>query len=147
MRAVDVGLDVALHPGIAVPVPGAAEVAPGLDHPEVVDSSLTEARSRAEAAEAAADDRDRDLVVLRLAGEARLDVGIVHVGRELASDVPVLIVAVGPEPLVALLPVLLSQGVGIEAQVGALVRGSQRHRSLLPGSPFQVVACTSREAP
>ena len=61
---------------------------------------------------------DVDLVGQRLAGEARLDVGVVDVVGELAGDLDVLLVAVGAQPLVALGAVLLAQRVRIEAQRG-----------------------------
>ena len=61
---------------------------------------------------------DVDLVGQRLAGEAGLDVGVVDVVGELAGDLDVLVVAVGAQPLVALLAVLLAQGVGIEWELG-----------------------------
>ena len=100
-------------PGIAVPVPGAAEVAALLDEPDVVDAGLAQAGAGEQAAEAAADDQHLDLVGQRLALDRR-DVRIVDVVRELAGDLDVLLVAVGAQALVALLAVLLAQRVGIE---------------------------------
>ena len=54
-----------------------------------------------------------DLVGERLALE-RLDVGVVEVVGELARHLDVLLVAVGPQPLVALLAVLVPQRVRVE---------------------------------
>ena len=50
--------------------------------------------------------------------KTRLHVGVLDVVRELALDLLVLLVAVGSDALVAFLPILLTQGVGVEAQVG-----------------------------
>ena len=113
-RQVDVRLDVAGGAGIAVPVPGAAEVAALLDHADVFDAGLAQARAGEQPAEAAADDDDIDLVGQRLALEARLDVRVLDEVRELAVDLDVLLVAVGAEALVALAAVLLAQLLGVE---------------------------------
>ena len=78
-----------------------------------------------QAAEAAADDDDVDLVEQRVALD-RLDVRVLEVVGELARDLDVLLVAVGPQALVALGAVLLAQGVGIERRRLRLVHG--RHR-------------------
>ena len=69
-RQVDVRLDVAHRARVAVPVPGAAEVAALLDDADVVDAGLAQPRAGEQAAEAAADDDDVDLVGERLALEA-----------------------------------------------------------------------------
>ena len=82
-----------IAPGIAVPVPGAAEVAALLDDADVVDARLAQPRAGEQAAEAAADDDDLDLVGQRLALDRR-DVRVVEVVRELAGDLDVLLVAV-----------------------------------------------------
>ena len=82
-RQVDVRLDVALRARVAVPVPGAAEVAALLDDADVVDAGLLEAGAGEQAAEAAADDDDVDLVGQRVALD-RLDVRIVEVVGEAA---------------------------------------------------------------
>ena len=112
-RQVDVRLDVARRARVAVPVPRAAEVAALLDDADVVDAGLAQTRAGEQPAEPAADDQDLDLVVQRLAFE-RLDVRVVDVARELARDLDVLLVAVVAQALVALLAVLLAQGIGIE---------------------------------
>ena len=73
-RQVDVRLDVAHRARVAVPVPGAAEVAALLDDAHVVDAGLAQPRAGQQAAEAAADDHHLDLVGERRAREARRDV-------------------------------------------------------------------------
>ena len=107
-----------IAPGIAVPVPGAAEVAALLDDADVLDAGLAQPRAGQQAAEAAADDDDVDLVGQRLARERRLDVGVVDEVGEVAVDLDVLLVAVGAQALVALGAVLVAQRVGIELQLG-----------------------------
>ena len=117
-RQVAVRLDVALRARIAVPVPGAAEIAAGFDDAEVRDAPLLEARTGHQAAETAADDRHVDVQVERLAREIRFDVRIVlGVVRELRRRLDVLVLAVGAQPLVALAAVLLAQRLRIEIEV------------------------------
>ena len=115
---VDVGLDVAGGAGVAVPVPGAAEVAALLDHTDVFDAGFAQARAGQQAAESAADHSDVDVVSQGLSVEAGLDVRVIDEVGELAGDLEVLLVAVVAEALVALLAVLLAEGVGIEGAVG-----------------------------
>ena len=45
-----------------------------------------------------------------------LGVGVVDEASELADDLDILVVAVGPQPLVSFLPVLVAQFVGVEAE-------------------------------
>ncbi len=66
-RHVHEGRGVALGTRVAVPVPGAAEVAALLDDADVVDAGLHEAGRGHEAGEAPADEGDRDVVVQRFA--------------------------------------------------------------------------------
>ena len=129
-RQVDVRLDVARAPGIAVPVPGAAEVAALLDDADVLDAGLAQPRAGEQAAEAAADHDDVDLVGERRAREAGLDVRIVDEVREVALDLDVLLVAVVRAALVALVAVLLAQRVGIEAAARRIVRGGGARASV-----------------
>ena len=67
-RQVAVALDVALRARIAVPVPGAAEVAARLDDAEVVEARFAQASAGQQARETAADDRDLDLLAQRRRG-------------------------------------------------------------------------------
>ena len=115
-REVDVGLDVARRAGVAVPVPGATEVATLFDHPDVVDAALAQSGCSEQTAESPADDGDVDGVVQRRTFDT-LDVRVVEVMGELPGDLDVLLVAVGPEPTVALVAVLLAEGIGIESEL------------------------------
>src|SRR5262249_61979344 len=94
-RQVDVGFDVALRARVAVPVPGAAEVAALFDDAHVVDPGLAQARAREQSAEATADHHHFYIAGDRVAGEARLDVRIIHEVCELARDLDGLSIAIG----------------------------------------------------
>ena len=115
-RQVDVAFDVALSAGIAIPVPGASEVAALLDDADILDPGLAQTRRGQEAAEAAADDHHVDRVGEGLAGEAGVDVRIVDIVAEVGGDLDVLVIGLGAQPPVALVAVLLAQGIGIEVK-------------------------------
>jgi hypothetical protein len=136
-RQIDVGLDVALRAGITVPVPRAAEVAAFFDDADVFHTGFTQTRRRQQPAKAAADDDHFHFVEQRRARKTGFDIGVVEVVREVAFDLLVLIVAIGAQALVALLPILFAQRVGIESK-RFVVCGSggvlidQRHDDLSP---------------
>jgi hypothetical protein len=113
-RQVDVAFHVAHGAGIAVPVPGAAEVAGVLHHADALEAGLAQPRAHQQAAEPAADDRELHLVGDRVAGEARLHIGVVDVVGIFRLDLDVLARAVLAQALVALGQVFRMQGVGIE---------------------------------
>ncbi len=113
-RQVDVRLDVTHRTRVAIPVPGAPEVAALFDDPDVVDAGLAQARAGEQPAEAASDDDHLDLVFQRLALE-RGNVRVVDVPREVTDDFQVLLVAVGAQSLVALEAILLAQRIWVEA--------------------------------
>ena len=107
-RHVDHRCRIALRAGIAVPVPGAAEVAALLDDADVLDAGFREPRGGGEPRKAAADEGEGDVIGLGLArGDRRI--GIVEIMGELSLDLDILVVAVGAQPLVALLHVFLAQ--------------------------------------
>ena len=68
-------------------------------------------------AEATADHDHLDLVGERFALDRSIDVGVVDVVGEVALHLDVLLVAVVAQTLVALLAVLLPEGVGIEVEI------------------------------
>jgi hypothetical protein len=107
-RHVDEARGVALRARVAVPVPRAAEIARLLDDAHVFDAGFLQPGACDQAREAAADERDRDVVGFRLPlGDRR--VRILEVVRQLALQLDVLGVAVGPQALVALRRVLLAE--------------------------------------
>jgi hypothetical protein len=114
---IDIRLDIALRPGVTVPVPGSAEVTTFLNDAKVAHAPFDEARRRDEPCEPTADDGDGDVLVERLPIHGG-HVGVVEVVGERPGYFDVLRVAVGPDPLVPLEPVLLSQGFGIEVRHG-----------------------------
>ena len=87
-RHVDHRRGVALRAGIAVPVPGAAEVAALLDDAHIRDAGLDQPRAGYKAGEAAADEGEGDMVGLRRTLlERRVGVfGVVGEARLRASD-------------------------------------------------------------
>ncbi len=124
---------VALGAGIAVPIPGAAEVAALLDDSDVVDAGVAELRSGHEPGEAATDERERHLVEQRLTIDG-FDVGVLDVVLEDAGDLDVLLVAVGAQPLLALLAVLAPQRLTVDLGARVVAR-----RCLVPhGCTVQV---------
>jgi len=146
-RQVDHGRRVALRAGVAVPVPGAAEVAALLDDPDV-DPGFPQPRSRHQAGESAADAHHGPVV-----GPGRplgpRGMGIVLVVRELVGQPEVLVVAVRAEPLVPLLGVPAAQcffvDPGLLIDVARPYRTLGRHRRLrLAACLAQVPSCHSR---
>ena len=110
-RQVDHRRRVALRAGVAVPVPGAAEVAALLDDADV-DAGLLQPGPDHQAGEAAADERHGPVVgPWRPFGPWR--VRIVEVVRELLGELEVLVVAVRAQPLVPLCGVLAPQRFGV----------------------------------
>ena len=116
-RQIDVGFDVTLGAGIAVPVPSPAKIPGLLNDANVGDPGLLQPRRRQEAAKAPADDHHIEFLVQRRAREARLDVGVHVVVRVLAGDFLVLVVSVRAQSLRALRGVLLAQVSGVKAQL------------------------------
>ena len=112
-RQVHVALDVAGRARVAVPVPGAAEVAALLDDPHVLHAGLAQPGADQQAAEAAADDGHLHLVEQRRAF-LHFHIRVVEVVRELTLDLDVLLVGVGAQALVALGLVAVAQQVGVE---------------------------------
>jgi hypothetical protein len=115
-REVDIGLDVALGARIAVPVPGPAEAATLLDDEKVVDTGLSQPGPGDEPGETASDhDHGHGVAPGRPFHPA--DVRIVEVMGIWAGDLDVLVVGIRPEPLVALAPVAVAEGVRVESLV------------------------------
>ena len=104
---------VALGAGIAVPVPGAPEVATLFDDAHVGVTGLDQCCAGHETGEAATDECELDLVGERLALDT-VGVGIVRVAGEGAGHLEVLVVAVGTEALVSLRAVSGVDGVPVD---------------------------------
>ena len=120
-RQVAVGLDVALAAGVAVPVPGAAEVGAGFDQQDVFDAPFLKPRRRHHAAEAAADDHHGHFPLQRIPFHRRFDERVlVRIVRIFIHGAQELVVPVVALALVALDAILLPQGVRVEAEVGVL---------------------------
>ena len=101
-RQIDVGFHVAGRPRVAVPIPGAPHVSGLFHQADALVAGLAEPGSHEQAAEAAADDGELHLIKDGVTGEAGIDVGVLEVTGELRGHLDVLLVAVLPQPLVAL---------------------------------------------
>ncbi len=158
-RQVDVGFDVAHRAGIAVPVPGAADIAGLVDEADALEPGLAQARAHEQAAEAAADDEEVDFVEHRLARD-RLGPGIVDIAGEVALHLDILRVAVLAQALVALGEVFRVQRLGIEIdpaddgrEFGMEVHGAEctdaggTDKPEFAGKPARLPALTSRRPP
>src|SRR5262245_54300822 len=129
-RQINVRLDVALRARIAVPVPGAAEVAALLDDAKVLNARLAQACAREQTAEAAADDHNLQRLVQRFAGEAGVNVRIIYIAAEVPLDLNVLFVTVATDAFVAFLAVLGPEGIGVETEVLSTAIGGSNTGSI-----------------
>ena len=121
-REVDHRRRVAHRARVPVPVPGATEVAALLDDADVGDPGVLELGAGDEPGEATTDERHRHLIRERLAW-CGLDVRVFDVVGVAAGHLDVLVVAVGPQALVALLVVPGPEGIrsiGPSGVVGAV---------------------------
>ena len=117
-RQIAIGIDIALRAGIAVPVPGAAEIAARFQNANVADAGLFQPRRRQKAAEPAADDDDIHRIVQGRPRKARLDIRVVIAEvRKRARDFQILVLAIGTQALVALLTVFAAQRLDVERNV------------------------------
>jgi hypothetical protein len=112
-RQVGIGFDVALHAGIAVPVPCAAEIAAAVDDADVPDSRFLQPPRDIEAGKAAAEHDDVDLVGDGLARRGRR-IGELEILLILAAHLDILREAFLAVPLLGLAPVFLAQEVEID---------------------------------
>ncbi len=119
-----VGDHVAGHARVAVPVPGAADVAAALDDADALDATLAQAGRRQQGGEPPADEQDLDLVDDRLAFDDLVDVRVGGVGADLRRvlhrsrrAVGESKIALGGEPLLDVVVVRLRPGVTFPAEV------------------------------
>ncbi len=138
-RQIYVRLNIALRTGIAVPVPGAAEVATFLDDADILHTGLAQTRAGKEASEAAADDQNVNRVGQRRASESRRDVGIIDVVAVVALHFDVLFIAVGADAFVALLAILGAQQFGVEVEFLSTIAGGWRFVSVAHCGNSQIV--------
>ena len=111
-RHVDECGGVAHGAGVPIPVPGAPEVAALFDDAHVVDARFFEPSAGDEPRETAADEDELDVVGERFSGRNR-HVRVVEVVGEFANRFDVLLVAVGPKPLLSFRVVLCPNRVEI----------------------------------
>ncbi len=123
-RHVDIGFDVAGNTGIAVPVPGAAEVGALLDDADVLDSGLAQPAAGEQRGEAAADHQHVGVLDDRIAGEIGVGVRVLVEIGEGAREMPILVDRVVAQPLGALLGIFPVQRVDVDLDVGGVGRVS-----------------------
>ena len=132
-----------MRAGIAIPVPGAAEIAALLDNADVGDPCFDQPRAGHEAGDAAADEGKRDVIEQRLAVD-RFGVGIALVVRELAFEPQILRIAIRAQPLVALREVFREQRLLVDLAVHGRLIGhleSILHRILAVALQIVVRSC------
>ncbi len=120
-RYVAVGFVIALDSGVAIPVPDATEIATELDDPDVIYARLLQIGSRKQAPKPTTENGDVDVLRDRLAWRHRCVRIDFVVAGEVILQLDVLLGAFLAQPLLALLPILLTQRVDIEV-VGRLRR-------------------------
>ncbi len=127
---IGIGLDIAGRAGIAVPVPGAAEIAAFFDHADVFDTGLTHAGAGQQATQTAANNGNFDFVLQRVTNNLLADIGVFEKVGKLSLHFLILLVAIGAQAFGSLLGVFLSEKVGIEifsnslaAHVGSSCKG------------------------
>lgn len=124
-RQVDVRLDVAVDARVAVPVPGAAEVAALLDHPDRRHARLPQPGTGEQPAEPAAEDHHLDAVVQRFTGELPVGVRVFVVVAELAGDLLILPAARRPDAAVPLGAVAGTEGFQVDVGLRAAGRNGR----------------------
>src|SRR5271154_1262649 len=143
-RQINVRLDIALRAGIAVPVPGAAEVPAFLDDADVLHTRLAQTRARQQAAEAAADDHHVNRVGQRRPSEAWIDVRVIHIAAEVALHFDVLLVGVGADALVALLLIPGAEGFGVEVEPVLVIAGGRNVFDIAHGTKLLLEPYSTR---
>src|SRR5262249_22040489 len=124
---------------IAIPVPGAAEIAALLHDTNVRNARFDQPRASDEAGDAAADKSEGDMIEQRLAVD-RLGVRVLLVMRELALEPQILRIAVRAQPLVALGKVFRQQRLLVDLAVhGRLLCHLESNLLLIPAATWQIV--------
>ena len=122
-RQVDVGLGVALSAGVAIPVPGPADVARLVDEHDPVNAGPLQIHRLQQRRDASPQDHRVDAGLHRLAAAVTFDPRVLAEPFESVIEVDVLIQTVGPQALAPLLLVLLASL--FEGEPGGLVRHSR----------------------
>ena len=100
--------------GIAVPIPGATEIAALFNDADVFDSSLAQVCTREEPTKATANDDDVFQIGQRFALDLFIDVGVLFEVSEITLNFMILARLVFPDPLITLLRVLFANGLKVE---------------------------------
>ena len=113
-REIGIRLDITGDTGIAIPIPGTAEIRRGIDDANILDAGLSQADRGQQSAKTTPEHQHLDLVVQGLTLETRLRIGIAEKMRKFAFDLDVLLVPIIAKPSIALFAVFLAQGGRIE---------------------------------
>jgi hypothetical protein len=116
-RKIDIGLGVTGGTGIAVPVPGAAEIGALIDDTDVLHPGLAQPGTGQQPSEAATDNDDIHDIVDGIAHEVGITIGILEQFRHGVADLDVLIVAVRAQALVAFGTIFGTQRGRVEIDV------------------------------
>ena len=113
-RQVDVGLDVAHHAGVAIPVPGSSHATGLIDDADALHTGLAELDAGEDSCDPAADDHDVDVVDDRVALGHRRERVVAVVGEMLVGAQVPDVGAPGNQPLVPFGEVLGADLLGVE---------------------------------
>ncbi|MGY4470515.1 hypothetical protein ACVWWK_006224 [Bradyrhizobium sp. LB9.1b] len=108
-RQVDVALGIAGRTGVAIPVPGAAEIGGLFNDPEIIDAGRAQSRAAKQAAEATAHDEHLGLFADSLARKSGIGPGIVEIAPELAGHLDILRLALGAQAAIALVTIACTE--------------------------------------
>ena len=112
-RQVDVGLDVAHHARVPVPVPGASDAAGLVDDADPLDAGLAELGAGEDPGDPPAHDDDIDLVGDRVALDKRRERIVAVAGEMLVGPQVADVGAAGDQPLVSLGEIFGADGLGV----------------------------------
>ena len=111
---VDIGFDIAGRARVAIPIPSATKVSTLFDELKVLKARFVQTHCCQHATEATADDDNFDLFINGRAFYCPVDIGIFNKVGEVASNLLVLVVAVGTNTLVSFFFVFSSQSLWIK---------------------------------
>ena len=115
-RQIDVALGVAGRTGIAIPVPGAAEIGSLFHDAEISDAGCAQTRTTQQAAETATDDEHLGFFADSLARKSGLGPGIVEIAGKACGHLDILRLALRAQTQVALVTIARTQGLNIDGR-------------------------------
>ncbi len=113
-RQIDVALGVASRTGIAIPVPGAAEIGRLFHDAEIGDAGRAQTRTTQQAAEAATDDDDLGFFADSRTRKSGVGPGVVEIAGKTRGHFDILRLAFGAQTQVALVAIARTQGFDVD---------------------------------